>query len=78
MGGGEQLALVEQQEFVGLRAEHADAGLAEHAAAVDQAMFRGHSLDFALGIGEHRQRPADHRPALVTRDVRQQVPVRRG
>ena len=78
MGRGEQFALVEQHEFIGFGPEHADAGLAEHPAAIDQAVFRRHPLDLALGVGEYRQRPADHRPALVAGNVRQQIALWRG
>ena len=49
MGRGEQLGLVEQHQFVGLGPEQRDAGLAEHVAAIDQAVFRGCRSTCPLG-----------------------------
>ena len=77
VGRGEQPALVEQHQLIGLRPEQGDAGFAEHAAAIDQTVFGGHSFDFAFGVGEDRQRPADDRPALVARNMFQRIALGR-
>ena len=55
-----------------------EAGLAEQMAAIDQAVFCGLPFDLSLGVGEHLQRLADQRPALVARNMRQRIALRRG
>src|ERR1700722_16512038 len=76
IGGGEKPVLVEQQKFVRFGPEHGDAGFAEDAGAIDQAMLRRHPLALALGGGEDRERPADHGPAFITRYMRQRMTMR--
>ena len=75
---GELLGLVEQHQLVGIGPEQHEAGLAEQMAAIDQAVFPGLPFDLPLGVGEHFQRLADQRPALVARNMRQRITPRRG
>src|ERR1700678_4444568 len=77
VGGGEKPALVKQDQFVGLGSQHGDAGLAEHAAAVDESVLRRHPLDLALWVSQYLERPADHGPAFVTWNMRQRMTVGR-
>ena len=78
MGRGEQLLLVEQHEFVGFRTKCRDAGFAEHVAAIDRPVFRGHPLDFTLGVREDVKRAADERPTFVAGNMPQRTGLRRG
>ena len=71
MGGGEQPRLVEQHQLVGFGPEQRDAGLAEHAGAVDRAILGGGLLHRSLGVGQNLQRIADERPAFAAWNVPQ-------
>src|SRR5258708_17876133 len=42
-------------------------------AAIDQPVFGGLPLDLSFGIGEHVQRLADQRPALVAGNMLQRI-----
>src|SRR5207247_3180336 len=60
-------------EFVRFRPEKTDTGLAEQARTIDRAVFRGHSLDLALGVSKDVQRSANKRPSLVARNMRKRT-----
>ncbi len=75
--GGELPGLVEQHQFIGVRPEQDDAGLAEQMGAINQAVFGGIAFDLALGIGQHIERLADQRPAFVARNMCQRIALRR-
>src|SRR3977135_2502071 len=77
MGRRELLGLVEQYELIGLGSQQHQAGLAEDVAAIEQSIFRGLPLDLPFGVGEHLKRLADQRPALVARNMRERIALRR-
>jgi hypothetical protein len=75
---GEQLGLIEQYELIGLGPEQHQAGLAEQMTAIDQPVFGGMFFDMSLRIGQHLERLADQRPALVAGNMRQRIAFWRG